>query len=116
MYKRDFIVFLEDAINSIEKIEKYLQNIEFEDFCKNEMMVDAVIRNLEVLGEAIRNVPQEIKDRYPEIEWKEAIGFRNILIHNYFGIDLETIWETIKKDIPKFKKEIEEILKIEKTG
>lgn len=116
MSKRDFIIFLEDIITSINKIEKYTYKIKFKEFLKNEMMIDAVIRNLEIIGEAVKNLPQEIKDKYPEVEWKEATGFRNILIHNYFGIDIETVWETIKKDLPIFKKKIEKILQTEKSS
>lgn len=114
MSKRDFIVFLEDILNSIEKIERYTSGIIFEDFSKNEMMIDATIRNLEIIGEAIRNIPKGIKEKYPEVEWKEAIGFRNILIHNYFGVDLESIWDTINNDIPILKEKIIKVLNAEK--
>jgi uncharacterized protein with HEPN domain len=114
MSRKDFIVFLEDILNSIEKIERYTSGIIFEDFCKNEMMIDAIIRNLEIIGEAIRNIPKEVKDKYPEVEWREAVGFRNILIHNYFGVDLEAIWDTINNDIPIFKEKILKVLTSEK--
>jgi len=111
--KRDPIVFLEDILNSIEKIERYTKGMTFDCFCKNEMLIDAVVRNFEIIGEAVRNIPVEIQNKYPEVEWKEALGFRNILIHEYFGVDIEALWDTINNDIPIFKEKILKVLKCE---
>ena len=111
--KRDYILFLEDILNSIEKLEKYTKDLDFKAFSKNEMVIDAVTRNLEVMGEAVKNVPLDVQKKYPEVEWKEAKGFRNILIHDYFGIDLESVWDTINDDIPLLKKHISKVLKEE---
>ena len=108
--KRDYILFLEDILNSIEKLEKYTKDLDFKAFSENDMVIDAVTRNLEVMGEAITNVPPDVQKKYPEVEWKEAKGFRNILIHDYFGIDLESIWDTINDDIPLLKKHIAECI------
>jgi len=99
-------------LNSIEKIQKYTNQLSFEEFSNNDMIIDAVIRNFEIIGEAVKKIPDEIKKQYPDIEWKESAGFRDILIHDYFGIDLELVWETIQNNIPNFKKKIEDILKI----
>lgn len=99
-------------MNSIEKIQKYTNQLSFEEFSNNDMIIDAVIRNFEIIGEAVKKIPDEIKKQYPDIEWKESAGFRDILIHDYFGIDLELVWETIQNNIPNFKKKIEDILKI----
>ena len=112
--KRDYILFLEDILNALEKVENYTKNLSFTEFADNGMAVDAVIRNFEVIGEATKNVPEEIKEKYPEVEWKEATGFRNVLIHDYFGIDLEAIWDTIKKNLLPFKKHILKVLKSER--
>ncbi|MGC8931654.1 MAG: DUF86 domain-containing protein [Dictyoglomus sp.] len=114
--KRDPIIFLEDILNAIGKIERYTKGVTFEDFCKNEMLIDAVIRNFEIIGEAVKSIPIEIQMKYPDIEWKEASGFRNVLIHEYFGIDLEAIWDTINNDIPIFKDKILKVLTSEKTN
>jgi uncharacterized protein with HEPN domain len=111
--KRDYILFLEDILNALEKIENYTKNLSFEEFADNGMAVDAVVRNFEIIGEATKNVPEEIKEKYPEVEWKEAAGFRDVLIHDYFGIDLEAIWDTIKKNLLPFKKHILKVLKSE---
>jgi len=104
--ERDHLLFLEDILEAIAKIERYTQGLSFETFRENDMAVDAVIRNFEVIGEAVRHIPDNIKERYPDVEWKEAAGFRNILIHDYFGIDVEAVWDTMKNNIPAFKKHV----------
>lgn len=112
--ERDYILFLEDILTAIEKIEKYTKDLSLKEFCKNDMAVDAVIRNFEVIGEATRNIPAEITVKYPFVEWKEAMGFRNVLIHDYFGIDLEAVWDTIRNNVPSFKENILKVLESEK--
>jgi uncharacterized protein with HEPN domain len=77
------------------------------------MLIDAIIRNFEVIGEASKNIPKKIRDKYPDVEWKEATGFRNVLIHNYFGIDVEAVWDTLHNNIPKLKFHVEEAFKAE---
>ncbi|MCK4733308.1 MAG: DUF86 domain-containing protein [Methanophagales archaeon] len=98
--RRDYILFIEDILTCIEKIERYTSNVSFEDFCGNEMAVDAVIRNFEIIGEAVKKIPEEIRKNYVDVEWKEAAGFRDLLIHSYFGIDLEAVWDTLRINIP----------------
>ncbi|MCU0288329.1 MAG: DUF86 domain-containing protein [Acidobacteria bacterium] len=108
--ERGYIHFIEDVANAIDKIEKYTRNLDYETFCENEMIIDAVVRNFEVIGEAMNNIPEKIMEKYPDVEWSEAVGFRNVLIHNYFGLDNEAVWDTIKKNIPGLKKHIEQAL------
>ena len=74
------------------------------------MVIDAVIRNLEIIGEAIKNIPDEVKDEYQTVPWKRMVGLRNIITHAYFGIDLENIWKIITQNIPEVKPEIKKIL------
>jgi uncharacterized protein with HEPN domain len=112
--KRKYIHFIEDLVNAVNKIERYTKNLHYEEFTDNEMAVDAVIRNFEVIGEAVNNIPDEVKKKYPDVEWSEAVGFRNVLIHNYFGLDLEAVWDTIKKNIPDLKKHVTKVLESEK--
>ena len=104
--KRDYSLFIDDILEAIEKVERYITGRTYEDFSGNEMAVDAVIRNFEVIGEAAKNIPEEIKKKYPDVEWKEMIGFRNVLIHEYSGIEIESVWDTLRKNIPELKKHI----------
>jgi uncharacterized protein with HEPN domain len=108
---RDYLLYLEDIINAIQKIENYTQNMDFHKFSKNEMVIDAVIRNFEVIGEATKNIPEEVKEKYPTVEWKEATGFREVLIHDYFGIDVEAVWDTLKNNLQSFNEHILEVFK-----
>lgn len=85
MSKRDVRLFLEDIVQAIGKIERYTAGMTFETFKNNEMVVDAVTRNLEIVGESARQIPQDIRDKYTAIDWKRVCGFRNIAIHAYFG-------------------------------
>ena len=112
--ERNYTIFLEDILEAIKKIEKYTNNLSFEDFCSSDMRIDAVIRNFEIIGEAVKKVHQNIKIKYDYVEWKEAAAFRDVLIHHYFGVDLEALWDTINKNIPFFKLHIEKVLQSEK--
>lgn len=85
MSKRSPQLYLEDIITSIFKIEAYTKDLSFEDFINNQMVVDAVVRNLEVVGEAARNIPEEFSDKHPEVPWQEMVSMRNKVIHEYFG-------------------------------
>ena len=111
--KRDYILFLEDILKAIKKIERYTAGLTFEGLSKNDMAADAILRNFEIIGEAANNVPERMRRKYPYVEWKEAIGFRNVLIHDYFGIDLEAVWDTVKKNIPSLKTNILKVLRAE---
>ena len=110
MSKRDVRLFLYDILECIEKIERYTKNLSFEDFVKNDMVVDAVIRNLEVIGEAVKNIPPEIRSKYPEVPWRQIAGFRDVVIHHYFGVDLNIVWTVIRKHLKELKPKIERVL------
>jgi uncharacterized protein with HEPN domain len=104
-------VFVEDILESMNKIERYIKGLTYELFLKNEMVVDAVIRNLEIIGEASKNIPEDIREKYPNIPWRRMVGLRNIALHEYFGIDLGIIWEIITKNLPETKPKIKMLLK-----
>lgn len=111
MAKRSDKLYLRDILNSVKKIEKYVDKLNYEEFSKNLMVVDAVVRNLEIIGEATKNLSKEIKFSHPEISWREMAGMRNKVIHEYFGVNLKIVWKTIKERLPELKIKIAEILK-----
>jgi len=103
---RDYKAYLSDIIGSINKIERYTNNMSFQDFLQNELVQDGVVRNLEIIGEAVKKIPDDIKRQKPDIEWKKIAGLRDILIHDYFGVDLVIVWDIIKNKIPVLKKNV----------
>jgi len=110
MSKRGIKLYLEDIKESIRKIEKYARGINFDEFSRDEKLIDAVVRNLSIIGEAAINMPKEVKAKDPDVAWKEMKGMRNKVIHEYFGIDEEILWKTIQEDLPKLKKQITKML------
>jgi uncharacterized protein with HEPN domain len=102
---------LQHISEAIKEIEKYIGNSSFEEFQSNSMMQFATVKQLEIIGEASNQLTEHFRKLYKEIEWREIIGLRNILIHEYFGIDTKIVWDILKMDLPQFKIQIEEILK-----
>lgn len=107
--KRDPLVFVSHILECIEIIERYVRNTKKSSFMKSVQKQDAVIRRIEIIGEATEHLSKEIKDRYPGIPWQRIAGMRDMLIHEYFGVDLELTWNVAKKDIPRLKKQIVKI-------
>jgi uncharacterized protein with HEPN domain len=107
---RGYKLYLEDTLTSINKIRLYIGTASFEEFIKDDMKIDAVVRNLEIIGEASRKIPAEIKEKYPHLEWRKVADFRNILAHEYFGIDYEILWDIVINKLPILQSEIKSIL------
>lgn len=100
MSKRDPHLLLEDMVAAIEKIERYTHGQTLNDFNADEKTIDAVVRNLEIIGEAVRQIPPAFKEAHKNIEWHQIAGLRNRIVHDYFGIDLEMIWYIVTSDLP----------------
>ena len=109
--KKDPKIFIEHILESILKIESFSKGLTRENFFKDELRQSAVIRQLEIIGEAAKNIPESFRIKYSIIEWKKIAGTRDKLSHGYFGVDLSTVWDVIKDDLPELKKNIEKIIK-----
>jgi uncharacterized protein with HEPN domain len=104
-------IFCKHILQSIHLIEEYTKGINKKIFLSSAGIQDQVIRRLEIIGEAVKNIPQDFRIKYPQIPWKDISGMRDILIHEYFGVDYELTWEIVKKELPFLKKEINKIIK-----
>src|SRR4030042_3469087 len=108
--KHDPIVFLKHIIESIELIENYIGTREKPEFLEDALVQDAAIRRIQVIGEAIKNIPKEFTQLHPEVRWKEFAGMRDKLIHGYFGVDFNLVWDALRKDMPDRKEKIKKII------
>ena len=111
---KDPIIYILHINEAISAIEEFCNNLDEENFKDSILHQSAIVRQLEIIGEATKNVSSDFRNKYPKIPWKEIAGLRDKIIHHYFDIDLERIWNVIKKDLPELKKEIEIILQKEK--
>jgi len=108
---RDMRVYVQDMIESIEIIGEYTQSLTEEEFYRNRQVQDAVLRRLEIIDEAVKNIDEDFRNRYAEIPWKKIAGLRDVLIHEYFGVNMKRVWLVIKVDLPALKSEISKIWK-----
>ena len=110
MSKRKPDVYLQDILESINHIQRFLDGVSEEKFYKNVEKQDAVLRRLEIIGEAVKHLPEEIREDHPDIPWRQIAGMRDIIIHEYFGITLEMVWIVASEDILDLKRKVEEIM------
>lgn len=108
---RDYKLYVKDIIDCIEKIEEFIGNMSFDDFKEDDKTNNAVVRKLEIIGEAVKNIPKSISKKYEEIPWKDMARMRDKIIHFYFGVDYEIVWKVIKERLPEIKPLMEQVLK-----
>lgn len=107
---RNSKLYLKDILDSMEKIDNFVGNMKYEEFLEDDKTSSAVVRKLEIIGEAVKNIPDEIRNVYLDMPWREMAGMRDKLIHWYFGVDYEIVWKVIKEDIPNLKPKFQKIL------
>jgi len=108
--KREYGDYIEDIIRSVNDVEEFTRGMSYDDFIQDKKTIYAVIRALEVLGEAAKNIPHSIRDNYPHVPWRKMAGMRDKLIHQYFGVDLEILWKMVQKDLTHLKPLMENFL------
>lgn len=107
---REFEDYLRDILEVMEKAQRFIQNLSYQEFTEDDKTVFAVVRALEIIGEATKNIPDDIRKENPDVPWKDMAGMRDILIHDYFGVDMETVWLTVTEKIPAVKPLIRKML------
>ena len=110
MSSRDWFFRIEDILDALGRINQYIQGIDLDQFKSDQRTIDAVVRNLEIIGEATRHIPEPIIQNHHQIPWKYMMGMRNLLIHEYFGVNVEILWQTVKHDLPPLKHHLGEII------
>ncbi len=108
--KRDFKLYIKDILDSCVYIEEFVSEMNFDNFNNDIKTKSAVVRQFEIIGEAIKNISEDIREKYPNIKWKALAGMRDKLIHGYFGIDYYLVWDTIKNEVPVIKETMKSIL------
>jgi len=109
--KREVGDYIEDIISAMDKAMDFVKNISYEEFIQDDKTVFAVVRALEIIGEAAKNIPDDIRKNYPEIPWKDIAGMRDKVIHEYFGVKLSIVWRAVKEEIPPLKPIFKKILR-----
>lgn len=111
MKKREHRDYLLDILNSIEDVEAFIKDMTYEDFFLDKKTSNAVVRSIEIIGEAARQIPRSVKDKDPSVPWEKMVGMRNKISHEYFGVDYKIVWKTAKQSLPKLKTKIARLIR-----
>ena len=111
MYKRNIAIYVKEIIENMNKAEKFIKNLTYKNFVKDERTHYAVIRCIEIIGEAAKHIPGKLRKKYPQIPWKDMAGMRDKVIHLYFGVNPERVWLAVKQDFPALKPALRKVLK-----
>ena len=111
MRKRVYSDYIQDILDAVADVEEFVSGLSFEDFKRDKKTLYAVIRGIEVIGEATKNIPNTIRDRYTDVPWKDMAGMRDKLIHDYSGVDAEVLWKTVEQDLPLLRASVSKIMK-----
>jgi len=110
---RAFKFYLSDILEAVASIQTYTVGLSREEFMDDKRTTDAVVRNLEIIGEAVKGIPVELRGLYPNVPWRQIAGFRDVLIHNYFAVNLYVVWDVLQNELPELAKNVQEILAAE---
>ncbi len=111
--KRDYRLYLRDIVEHARKIMRYVHGKTYEQFTQDDMLIDAVVRNLEVIGEAVKHIPYSVRRKHPHVAWRKIAGLRDILIHDYTNVSLPILWDIITNKLPELIEQIDHILAAE---
>lgn len=111
MKNREYGDYIEDILDSINAVAKFVKRKNFKDFTKDKKTIYAVVRGIEIIGEATKHIPKSIRNKYPEVPWKDMAGMRDKVIHEYFAVDLKVVWKTATRHLPKIKPLIQKVFK-----
>lgn len=107
---RSLQLYLQDICTSCDKVQRYTLNMTFEAFVADERTYDAVVRNLQIIGEAVKQIPPEVREQYPAVEWRKIAGLRDILAHAYFSLENETLWDIVQNKVPALQEQMQRIV------
>lgn len=109
--KREYKLFLDDIVENIDKIQRFVSGMSFDDFRKDDKTIYAVSRSLEIIGESVSQIPDEVKDKYGDIPWRDIKNFRNQVVHKYWDVDVEIVWDIVKNELDELKSKIKELIR-----